>query len=218
MSKYTTPNLEKAAVITIDTQNDFTLPGAAAEIAGTYEVLPNMARILETCRLRNMPVVHVIRIYQPDGSNADLCRRELLQNGSQIVHPGTFGAQLVDVISPNPNVQLNYAALLDGQIQPVGPQEWVMYKPRWGAFYQTGLEQFARELGVDTLIFIGCNFPNCPRTSIYEASERDFKVILIDDAMSGVYEKGLQELANIGVHAYKTEQFLSKFEALNKVL
>ena len=34
-------------------------------------------------------------------------------------------------------------------------------------------------------MFCGCNFPNCPRTSIYEASERDFRVVLARDAISG---------------------------------
>ena len=53
---------------------------------------------------------------------------------------------------------------------------------------------------MDTLVFCGCNFPNCPRTSIYEASERrDFRVVLARDALSGLYERGERELAAIGV-------------------
>ena len=50
------------------------------------------------------------------------------------------------------------------------------------------------------MVFCGCNFPNCPRTSIYEASERDFRVVLVRDAVSGLYERGERELTNIGVH------------------
>lgn len=213
MSGYTRPNLKKAAVITIDTQNDFSLPGAVAEIQGTYEVLPKMKQILEACRSQQMPVIHVIRIYEPDGSNVDLCRRELLERGSVIVHPNTFGAELADTIKPEAAAELNYERLLLGEVQAVAKQEWVIYKPRWGAFYQTRLESFVKELDVDTLIFIGCNFPNCPRTSIYQASERDFKVVLIEDAMSGVYSKGLEELANIGVHIYNTQSFMAELMA-----
>ncbi|WP_459872860.1 hypothetical protein, partial [Endothiovibrio diazotrophicus] len=51
----------------------------------------------------------------------------------------------------------------------------MLYKPRWGAFYRTSLESHLRGLDVSTLVFSGCNFPNCPRTSIYQASERDFR-------------------------------------------
>ena len=39
MSKYLEPSLINSAVITIDTQNDFSLPEAVAEIKGTYDVI-----------------------------------------------------------------------------------------------------------------------------------------------------------------------------------
>ena len=81
-----------------------------------------------------------------------------------------------------------------------------MYKPRWGAFFKTPLEGHLREHGISTLVFCGCNFPNCPRTSIYEASERDFRVVLPTDAISGLYERGEQELAAIGVQLMTSDQ------------
>jgi hypothetical protein len=31
------------------------------------------------------------------------------------------------------------------------------------------------DLGVNTVVVCVCNFPNCPRTTIYEASEREMK-------------------------------------------
>lgn len=40
-----------------------------------------------------------------------------------------------------------------------------------------------------TLVFCGCNVPNCPRTSIHQASERDFRVVLAQDAISGLYDR-----------------------------
>jgi hypothetical protein len=40
--------------------------------------------------------------------------------------------------------------------------------------------------------------PNCPRTTLYEASERDLGTVLVSDAVSGVYDVGLREMANIG--------------------
>src|SRR5690606_10427453 len=45
--RYVKPHFESAAVVTIDLQNDFSLPGAVAEIPGTAGVLPNAARIAE---------------------------------------------------------------------------------------------------------------------------------------------------------------------------
>jgi nicotinamidase-related amidase len=76
-----------------------------------------------------------------------------------------------------------------------------MYKPRWDAFYGTPLEEHLRRLGVTTVSVIGCNFPNCPRSTIYGASMRDFRLAAFTDAISGIYEKGIAELKNIGVAA-----------------
>jgi nicotinamidase-related amidase len=53
-----------------------------------------------------------------------------------------------------------------------------IFKPRWEASFQTPLEGHLERNGGYTLVFCGCNFPNCPRTSIGEASERDFRVVL----------------------------------------
>ncbi|WP_239616777.1 cysteine hydrolase family protein [Cohnella mopanensis] len=208
--KYTKPDFSKCAVITIDTQNDFSLPGAVAEIQGTDEVVPRMKSILEGSRSHYIPIIHIIRIYKEDGSNVDLCRRELVESGADIVRPGSVGADLVDSIKPINSAPLDYQALLNGTIQLIGSSEWAIYKPRWGAFYKTELERFLKDRDIDTLVFIGCNFPNCPRTSMYEASERDFKVVMVEDAISGVYGKGLDEMKNIGVEVYKTEQFIQE--------
>ncbi|MCS7464393.1 cysteine hydrolase [Paenibacillus doosanensis] len=196
---YTSPVWSASALITIDTQNDFTLPGAPAEIKGTSQVLPNMKSLLDAYRAKGLPIIHVIRLYKEDGSNVDLCRKELIENGAKIVAPGSEGAELVQEIRSSEYVALKADELLPGGLQAVGPMEWVMYKPRWGAFYQTVLERFLRERGIDTLVFTGCNFPNCPRTSMYEASERDFRVVMVEDAMSQVYDKGIQEMRNISV-------------------
>ena len=103
-------------------------------------------------------------------------------------------------------VRLNSNLLLSGQLQQVGPTEWIIYKPRWGAFYNILLEKHLHSLGIDTVVVCGCNFPNCPRTTIYEASERDFRIVLAKDATSLIYDRGLQELKNIGVSLMDSDE------------
>ncbi|HWK52963.1 MAG TPA: isochorismatase family cysteine hydrolase [Hyphomicrobiales bacterium] len=204
MDKYTEPHFDTSALITIDVQNDFTLPDAPARIPGTAEVVPNVVRLLQAYRRRGLPIVHMVRLYQRDGANVDVCRRELIENGKAIAAPGTDGAELVAALQPESHARLDAALLLSGAPQQIGPNEFALYKPRWGAFYQTVLEDFLRERHVDTLVFCGCNYPNCPRTSIYQASERDFRLALASDAMSQVYAKGEEEMANIGVSLLET--------------
>jgi hypothetical protein len=79
-----------------------------------------------------------------------------------------------------------------------------------GCVLQTPLDDHLRQLGVTTLMFAGCNFPNCHRTSMYEASERDYGVVLAEDAVSGLYEQGRQELVGIGVECLPTRAIIER--------
>lgn len=209
MTRYTDPEPDRAALITIDVQCD-TLDGGPFEIPGTSAILPRIERLAASFRSRSSPILHVVRLYQPDGSNVDPCRRELVQQGASLVLAGSPGSQLAPGLLPTPAPALDSELLLRGGIQEVGPREWILYKPRWGAFFETPLESHLRGLGVSTLVFTGCNFPNCPRTSIYEASERDFRIVAIRDAISGFYDRGGAELENIGVRVLDTESYSSE--------
>ena len=143
-------------------------------------------------------------------SNAEPCRRDILEQGASLVRPDSTGSQLAAALLERSGIALDPELLLSGGIQPIGPRESIVYKPRWGAFFGTPLEAHLRGLKVSTLVFAGCNFPNCPRTSIYEASERDFRVVAVRDAISGFYERGGDELEGIGVRVMDTANFLAQ--------
>ena len=170
-----------------------------------------MRRILDAYRRHGLPIVHVVRLYLADGTNADLCRREAIEAGSAVVLPGSHGAELVEPLKPNLDVRLDANTLLAGKLQMLAENEWAMYKPRWDAFYGTALEKHLRELAITTVVVVGCNFPNCPRATIYGASMRDFRTVMIADAVSGVYDQGIKELNGIGVATPSSEEFLSRF-------
>jgi nicotinamidase-related amidase len=167
-------------------------------VDGTRAAIPAMAKLATAFRERGLPIVHAVRLYRQDGSNVDLVRRLAVEQGARIAAPGSVGSQIAAELLANV-VELDYELLLASGFQQVGTAEHVMYKPRWGAFYDTNLDRHLRESGSNTLVFAGCNFPNCPRTSIYEASERDFRIVLVSDAMSGLYDRGIEECRAIGV-------------------
>ena len=195
---YLAPDWSSSALVTIDTQVD-TLDGQPLEIPGTSAAVPQIVALAAAFRDAGRPIAHVVRLYRSDGSNVDICRRSIVEAGAEILAPGSSGSQLAPEIVEHPGFELETDELLEGRPQQVGPGEVVIYKPRWGAFYGTSLEDQLRRQGVSTIVFCGCNFPNCPRASIYEASERDFRVVLAEDAVSGLYDKGRRELESIGV-------------------
>ena len=214
MDKYTRPDFDKSALITIDVLRD-TLDGQPLEIPGTSAALPKMKQLLDFYRKINKPIVHIVRIYKADGSNVDLCRRKLVEGGAEILTENSLGAELAQELFGNNAIRYDTNFLLNGGVQKISDNEVIIYKPRWGAFYNTPLESHLKDLGVSTLVFSGCNFPNCPRTSIYEASERDYKIALAEDAISGLYEQGKTELVNIGVLVESANNIIGLASALH---
>lgn len=208
MNKYIKPNFRSSALITIDVQRD-TLDGQILEVAGTTDALPQLKVLLDFYRKNKFPIVHIVRIYKADGTNVDLCRKETVENGAAFLTEGSLGAELVKELFDNDTIRFDSPLLLEGGIQKISESEVIIYKPRWGAFYNTPLDKHLKSMNVDTLLFCGCNFPNCPRTSIYEASERDYKVVVLEDALSGLYEQGKKELNNIGVIVEKSSKILN---------
>ena len=91
-------NWEKSAVVVIDMQNDFCLPDSVMPVEGAMDVAPVVAEILETARKYKMPIVHIVRLYKTDGSNADLCRKEMILSGIHVVEPDTDGAEILEIL------------------------------------------------------------------------------------------------------------------------
>jgi nicotinamidase-related amidase len=208
--------MKHSALLIIDVQRDFTVNRAASIMPGTIQTVPYIKNLVKEYRKLAYPIIHVVRLYNTDGSNVDLCRRQAIENGKQIVISGSDGAELIDELKPFTTVRMNSNLLLSGKLQKIGSMEWIMYKPRWGAFYNTPLEKHLDSLDINTVIVCGCNFPNCPRTTIYEASERDFRIVLITDATSVIYNIGLRELKNIGVSLMKSKDCISLLVDMQK--
>src|SRR5207244_4399707 len=140
-------------------------------VEGTKAVIPKLEALVAQWRETRRPIVHVMRIYKPDGSNVDLCRRTLVGERC-ILAPGTPGVEVVDSLLPR-RLDYDWERLLSAEPLQLGEREWIMYKPRWSAFQRTGLGDLLAGEGVTTVVVAGCNFPNCPRSTVYDATARD---------------------------------------------
>ncbi len=213
MDEYTAPDYQHAALLTIDVQHS-TLEGGSFEIRGTREAALRIKDVASLFRENRWPIVHVVRLYEPDGSNAELCRRREVKKGSQLFLIGTEGRALAAELVPRAGIELDDRSLLAGGFQRIGPLESVMYKPRWSAFFSTGLEVHLRSYGVTTVVVSGCNYPNCPRATLYDASSRDFRSVLISDAVSRFDDRGQHEMKDIGVFVVDAAAFVASARRL----
>src|SRR6185437_12873812 len=96
---YLAPRWASAALITIDTQCDV-LDGGALQIDGTSAVLPAMSRLAGAFRDAGRPIVHIVRIYEADGANVDVCRRAMVESGVSILAPGDAGTEIAPGLAP----------------------------------------------------------------------------------------------------------------------
>lgn len=181
------------ALLIVDMQNDFVLPGSPVTVAGAQVTVAAVRRLLDAFRARGAPVVYAIRAYRADGSDVERFRREAFLARPCLV-PGTPGAQIVRELAP-----------------ALG--ELVIVKPRFSAFMATPLDLLARRLGITTLVLCGTQYPNCIRATAMDAVALDYTVTLVTDATSAqtpeVAAANLADLAAIGVRCVTADAYLA---------
>lgn len=172
------------ALLIIDMQRDFVLPGAPLCVAGALPSVPVVRRLLDDARGRGWPVFHVVREHAPDGRDAELHRRHLFGAGGGVCVAGTPGAAVVDELAPLPG-------------------ERKLIKTRFSGFYRTSLEDELRARGVHTVVVAGTQYPNCVRGTAVDALYRDFRVIVVSDACSAqtpeVAEANIRDMRGMGI-------------------
>ena len=181
----------KPALLVIDMQNDFCLPGAPFEVRGALSVVPRIQELIEAFRAHGLPVVFVIREHRADGSDVEITRRErFLKAGGAFIH-GTRGYALVDGLTP-------------------GPDESIVRKTRWSPFHKTDLEGMLRSRGVEVVVIAGVQTPNCIRSAAFDANSLDFEVVVSSDATGAsdpdVHRANLIDMAGIGIEIASTQE------------
>ncbi|WP_430332751.1 cysteine hydrolase family protein [Rhodococcus sp. ACT016] len=201
------PHLNSSALLVIDMQNDFADDGTYP-VTGTTRIAPRLRELVAAYRRAGRPIVHVVRIY--DGDDVDRVRRTAITRGdARLVRPGTPGSQIIAGLLPPGSAPLEPNLLTAGDFQVIGPHEAVMWKPRWSAFHRTGLDTHLAGSEVDTVVVAGCNFPNCPRATLFDASSRDYRLVLATDATSGLTPDRLADARSIGVVPFTVAEIMS---------
>ncbi|WP_196223390.1 isochorismatase family cysteine hydrolase [Roseibium sp. RKSG952] len=198
---------DKTALLVIDTQNDWGTAKGSAPETDIEIVVPKIAEQVKTWRETGSLIVHIVRMYYADGSDADMSRKWQMEQGQfTMAVPGSWGSQLVASTTPGP-VELDYKTLLDLGVQQIGPNEYVIYKPHYNGFDRSSLNDFLKSKDIDSVVFIGMTFPNCVRGTQYGATDHHYRVAAVPEAITQVYPGGLVAMQRQGVQLMSMGDF-----------
>jgi nicotinamidase-related amidase len=183
------------ALLIIDMENAFVDPTSPHCIKMAQESLPACRQVIDTCRAEKMPIFNIKRTYRDDGSDIEITRWEQWANTGRSMAPGSTGPKGADYCK---------------EIQPQ-QGDYLLYKPRWSAFFQTSLDLILRRLGIRGVVIIGTTTPNCVRTTAYDANAYDYETVIISDATSSktseIQQANLEDLRGMGSRILTAAEF-----------
>ena len=168
--------MKKEALLVIDMLNDFVLPGAPLEVPDTRKVINNIQQEVKSARLAGRPVIYVCDAHAPDD-------REFSRFGwpAHAVR-GSKGAEVIDELAPRPG-------------------EVVVHKSTYSGFYNTGLDDVLKKLGVDSVRLTGCVTHICILFTASDAVLRNYEVAVVEDGVAGIaredHEAALRIMKNV---------------------
>ncbi|NNG02399.1 MAG: cysteine hydrolase [Desulfobacteraceae bacterium] len=156
----------KCALIVIDMQDEFIKPHWSPDWvpAGT-RMVPQLKGLIDKCRQFSIPVIYTAFADTHKGFD----------------RPGSI--KFMPIAHPNADYDRS-PYFKDGKIydalEPM-PDDIIIYKPSYGAFYDTPLETILKNMEKDTLIISGTLTNFCCSTTARQAYERGYKVVFGSD-------------------------------------
>jgi nicotinamidase-related amidase len=170
------------ALIVIDMQRDFLLPGGFGESLGNdvhqlRKVVAPLAELLAAARAAGLPVIHTREGHRPDLSDCPPAKLNRGAPSQRIGDPGTYGRILIrgeyghDIIDE--------LAPADGEV--------VIDKPGKGAFYATELQDVLAGASITQLLITGVTTEVCVHTTTREANDRGYECLVVSDCVGSYF-------------------------------
>lgn len=173
---------EKTALIVIDMQRDFILPGGFGESLGNDvdmlgKVVPPLVDLLTAARAAGLLVIHTREGHEPDLSDCPPAKLNRGAPSKRIGDPGRYGRILI---------RGEYGHDIIDELAPVSG-EVVIDKPGKGAFYATDLQQILTDAGITQLLVTGVTTEVCVHTTTREANDRGYECLVVSDCVGSYF-------------------------------
>jgi len=146
-------NLEpnKTALIIVDMQKDFAYPDGKLYVPGSEKIIPSIKKLLDRARANGVRVVYTQDWHPENSPEFKIWPKHCVA--------GSRGAEIVDELEPKPN-------------------ELIIRKETYDAFYKTELERHLKEASIENVIVTGVVANICVLHTAGSAALRGFKIVL----------------------------------------
>lgn len=178
------------ALVVIDVQNGFVSKGGSYDLLGMetghyQQVVPKIARLISLCREAGVPIFYTQAVREKSGIDLLTRSHKILPKSREerirkrpICVRDTWDAAIVDEIKP-------------------APEDHIVVKRRDSAFHDTEIGVWLKSLDVDTLLFCGIDTSICVETSLRDAFNNGYDVILVSDATASGNRKHFESTLEI---------------------
>jgi nicotinamidase-related amidase len=187
---------DQTALVIIDMQRDFLLPGGFGETLGNdvsqlQKVVPPLVELLSAARAAGILVIHTREGHLPDLSDCPPAKLNRGAPSKRIGDPGAFGRILV---------RGEYGHDIVDELAPA-LGEIVLDKPGKGAFYGTDLQDILKDTGITQLIVTGVTTEVCVHTTTREANDRGYECLVVSDCVGSYFP----EFQRVGLEMVKAQ-------------
>ena len=170
------------ALLVIDVQNGFVSKGGSYDLLGMEtshyrDVIPKICDLINLCKNVRIPIFYTQAVRESSGIDLLTRSHKILPKSREerikkkpICVRETWDAEIVDEIKP-------------------AEGDHVVIKRRDSAFHDTEIGVWLRSLNIDTLIFCGIDTSICVETSLRDAFNIGYDVVLISDATASNNKK-----------------------------
>ncbi len=159
-----------SALLVIDMQNGFchregSFAKLGLDISMCEDAIAGCRRLIDLAHGAGVPVIYTRYVYQPGYTDGGILVEDLLPAIRDVgsLAAGSWDAEIVDDLKP-------------------GPNDIVIDKSRYSAFYGTRLEPVLTSMDARSLVVCGVTTNMCVETTVRDASQRDYRVFVAGDA------------------------------------
>ena len=151
--------MARTAILVVDMVRDFTDPGGLVFFPENRQILPRIAEAVEACRKQGALVIYLQHRYR-----AGKYEKNLLAMRPNCIE-GTGGELLDDNLT-------------------VLPEDYVIQKRRYSAFFGTDVDLVLREHDIKRVIVVGTKTNCCIRATVTDAYNLDYDVVVVSDCVA----------------------------------